>query len=271
MFKLITMSDSNYFDAGELFLKTRDVIKEEDIVLYGPDLNKQQRRILLDHNIEYKRVRKKDFQTQMQFMKFELCLEQIDLDREKKKYVGFVLGDFDIFFINNWKHVYKYDFDLGLIVRPSEIKKRVMRAYACGGEFFFKHSASGLLKYAREVILNGGDKTIPEYDRIWKTLESGRPKHKTHYRTTLRWWNDQIFLSCIVLRFMEQNKYKAKFGLEPVFTDFRGYKIAFFNSKYYHVLNSEPVIKPEKNIYVRHLKSVGRKKLVGKDKTVEKL
>ena len=47
MFKIITLSDLNYFDIGQLFLKTRNVVKNHDIVLYGPDLNKKQLKILI--------------------------------------------------------------------------------------------------------------------------------------------------------------------------------------------------------------------------------
>ena len=267
MFKLITLSDSAYFDVGKLFFQTRNVIKDADIVLYGPDLNKEQRKILYEHDIDYKRVNKKDFQTQMQFLKFEMCLEQLDLDKEKK-YDGFVLSDLDVFFVNNWKHVYDYDFDLAIVVRPDYIKRKIMRSYGCGGGFHFKHGSKGLFAYAREVILNGGDKTIPEYDRIWKTLESGRPAHKTHNRTTYRWWVDQIFISSIVLRFLESKKYNVKFGLEPVFTDFRGYKIAFLSTAHYNVLDSKPIIKEEKGIYIRHLKHSGRQKMLGSKNVV---
>ena len=262
MFKLITLSDANYFGAGKLFLQTRDVIKNEDIVLYGPDLNKKQIRILKNHNISYKTVNKKDWDTKMQFLKFDMSIEQIDLDKEKK-YSGFTLNDLDIFFVNNWKHVYDYDFDFGINVRPVEIKRKVLRAYGCGGGFFFKHSAKDLFKYAQKVILNGGDKSIPEYDRIWKTLEKGRPAHKTYYRTSLRWWVDQIFISSIVLRFTEKTK-NHKVGLEPRFFDFNGFKIALFNTKYYNALDSKPIVRKEKNIFMRHLKAAGRSKMMGK-------
>jgi hypothetical protein len=269
MFKLITLSDSAYFDAGKLFFQTRNVIKDEDIILYGPDLDKNQRKVLSSHNIEYKHINKRDFQTQMQFLKFEMCLEQIDLDHQKK-YAGFILSDLDVFFVNNWKHIYDYDFDLAIIVRPDYIKRKIMRSYGCGGGFHFKHGVQGLFKYAREVILNGGDKTLPEYDRIWKTLESGRPDHKTHYRNVYRWWVDQIFMSSIVLRFLESKKYVVTFGMEPMFTDFRGFKIAFLSTKYYNVLDSRPIIKKEENIYIRHLKHSGRQKLLGTKNVIVK-
>lgn len=273
MFKLITLSDSNYFDSGKLFFETRHVIDNTDIVLYGPDLNKNQLKKLKHHNIDYVKLDKKEWDTKMQFLKFDMVLEQLNLE-QNKKYKGFTLLDLDVFFANKWDHIYDYDFDLCIITRPTHIKKRVLRAYGCGGGFFFKHSAKDLFEYGKKVILNGGDKSIPEYDRIWKTLESGRPAHKTHHRTALRWWVDQVFISSIVLRFLESKKYKQKTGLVPVFTDFNGFKIAFVSERHYNVLNSKPVIKKEKSdIYIRHLQEAGRIQLVGskKGKIKEKL
>ena len=273
MFKLITLSDSNYFDSGKLFLETRNIIDNTDIVLYGPDLNKKQLKKLKHHNIDYMNLDKKEWDTKMQFLKFDMVLEQLNLE-QNKKYSGFTLIDLDIFFVNKWDHIYEYDFDLCIIIRPDEIKRRILRAYGCGGGFFFKHSAKYLFEYGKEVILNGGHKSIPEYNRIWKTLEKGRPPHKTHYRTNLRWWCDQIFISSIVLRYMEKINYKQTIGLNPAFTDFNGFKIAFVSEKYYNVLNSNPVIRKEKsNIFIRHLKESGRIKLVGakKAKIKEKL
>ncbi len=266
MFKIITLSDSNYFDSGKLFLQTRDVVKDMDIVLYGPDLNKQQLKQLDKHNISYEKLDKKTWDTQMQFLKFDMILNELDKD-VNRKYEGFLLIDWDIFLVNDWSHIYNYDFDLCIIGRPDEIKRRIIRAYGCGGGFFFKHSAKKLFEYGKKVILNGGDEVNPEYNRIWKTLESGRPAHKTHYRTTLRWWVDQIFISSIALRFMEKTNYKQKLGLDPVFTEFNDFKIAFVSEKYYNVLNSNPVIRKEKsNIFIRHLKESGRIKLVGPKK-----
>lgn len=272
MFKIITLSDSNYFDSGQLFFKTRNVIKNHDIVLYGPDLNKQQLKQLKKCNISYEKLDKKEWDTKMQFLKFDMILNELKKDVEKK-YKGFLLIDLDIFFINDWKHIYDYDFDLCIIGRPDEIKRRIMRAYGCGGGFFFKHSAKELFEYGKKVILNGGHKSVPEYDRIWKTLESGRPTHKTHFRTALRWWVDQVFISSIVLRYMEETNYKQKLGLDPVFSNFNGFKIALVSERYYNVLNSNPVIRKEKgNIFIRHLKESGRIKLVGsKGRIKEKL
>lgn len=268
MFKVITLSDSNYFKAGKMFFMTRDKL-DADVVLYGPDLTKKQLRTLKKNNISYKNVDQNDWDTKMQFLKFGMCIEQIKQDKNKK-YKGFTLSDLDVFFVNDWSHIYDYDFDLMIIVRPDYIKKRILRSYGCGGGFFFKHSAEDLFRFASETILSGNSPYLPEYNRIWKTLETGRPKHKTHNRKTFRWWVDQIFISSIVLRFLESKNYKQKFGLEPIFTDFLNYKIGFVSTRYYNVLDSKPVLKKEKNIYIRHLKHIGRNKLLGKDRIVVK-
>jgi hypothetical protein len=267
MFKIITLSDSNYFDCGQLFLKTRNIVRDHDIVLYGPDLTDKQVNILREHNIEYEKVNRKDWDLKMQFMKFEMILNELKKDNEKK-YEGFLLSDWDVFFVNDWSHLYNYDFDLCVIARPDAIRERTLRAYGFGGGFFFKHSGKGLFEYMQKVVLVGQDNGLPEYDRIWKTLELGRPLHKTYQRTALRWWNDQVILSAIVLRFIEEKNYKQSFGLLPVFSTFSGYKIAFVSEKFYNVLNSDPIIVKDdkKYIYIRHLKEIGRIKLVGKEK-----
>ena len=272
MFKIITLSDSNYFDIGKLFLQTRNIISNHDIVLYGPDLTKEQLVVLKDHKIDYEKVDENEWNTQMQFMKFKMILNEIDKDPEKK-YKGFLLGDWDTFFVNDWSHLYNYDFDLCIPVRPHEIRNRSMRSYGCGGGFFFKHSGKELFEYAQKVVLAGKDDGTPEYDRIWNTLEKGRPEYKTHSRKVLRWWVDQIFISSIVLRFLEQKQYKQEFGVEPVFSTFNGYKVAFVSERNYNVMNSDAIVKKEKNIFIRHLKEHGRKQIVGveKAKTKEKI
>ena len=269
MFKIITLCDSAYFDCGELFLKTRNVPKNTDIVLYGPDLNKQQLKILKNHNISYEKVDKKEWDTEMQFLKFGMILSELKKDKEQK-YKGFLLIDWDVFFVNDWRYIYDYDFDLCIITRPDEIKRRILRALGCGGGFFFRHGSIGLFEYIQKIILNGGDEGLPEYDRIWKTLESGRPLHKTHKRNDHRWWIDQIAISSIVLRYLEKMNYKQKFGIEPVFTDFNGYKIAFVSEKNYNRIKSNAIVKKEKNIFIRHLQFHGRKQLVGAKKAMIK-
>jgi hypothetical protein len=267
MYKIITMSDSNYFDCGKLFLETRDVVGDHDIILYHPDLTDKQLTILDKHQIGHRKVDKHLWDTQMQFMKFQNCINEID---NHSDYKGFFLIDWDVFFVNNFTHLYEYDFDLCITVRPNEVRKRVLRALGCGGGFFFKPSAKGLFEYAQKVIMNGGDKKMPEYDRIWKTLEKGRPKHKTHYRTELRWWVDQVFISGIVLRYLNENNQNIKVGMNPLYSNFNGYKIAFVSERNYNAIKSNAVIKEERNVFVRHLQYHGRKQLVGAKKAAIK-
>lgn len=267
MFKVVTMSDKAYFDCGKLFLETRDKINA-DFVLYGPDLNDKQVDILKKKDIEYVMVEKMLFETRMQFLKFSSLIEQITIDPQET-YNGFTFVDFDTFFINDWSHVFDYDFDYGITVRNDMVGKKCLRAYANGGVVFVKHSAYDLLMFARHTILNGQDSGLPEYDRIWKTLENGRPKHKTHYRTELRWWVDQVFLSSLVLRYFEEYGY-CKIEKMPKTFPFNRIKIGLFGCDYYNLLDSKPKITDEKNVYIRHLKSTGRKSM-GMKKIVEKL
>lgn len=267
MFKVITMSDSNYFEIGKLLLKTRNKVNA-DFVLYGPDLSKGQINVLKEHNIEYIKVDENLYKTQMQFLKLGLVIDQIKLDVDKK-YKGFTLVDFDTFFINNWSHIFEYDFDYGVTVRDDMIKKKCLRAYANGGVTFAKHSAYDLLNFAKKTVIDGKSNILPEYDQIWKTLETGRPKNKTHYRTTLRWWVDQVFFSALILRYFNEYGYH-KIGFKPTIFKFNKSKIALFSCNYYNVLESNPRITKEKNIYIRHLKTTGRK-ILGINKTQEKL
>lgn len=257
MLKVITMSDSNYFEYGQLFLKTRNRINA-DFVLYGPDLNKKQINILKRNNIEYVKVDENLYKTQMQFLKFQFISEQIELDISCK-YNGFTFCDFDTFFINDWGHIFTdYNFSHGVTIRNEMVNKRCLRAFTNGGVMFVKHSGLGLIKFLQKMIRKGGDENLLEYDKIWKTLEIGRPKHKIHYRNNLRWWCDQISNSAIILKYFTENGYH-KIEYEPSFFNFQKYKIGMFSCNYYNVLESKPDISIKKNIYIRHLKSSGRK------------
>lgn len=267
MFRVITMTDSNYFGAGKLFLETRSRV-DADFVLYGPDLTEKQINILKKNNIEYVKVDEYLYKTRMQFLKFYFIEEQLRFDTTKK-YKGFSFVDFDTFFINDWKYIFDYDFDFGITIRNDMVNKRCFRAYANGGVMFAKHSAMKLLLFAEDSVLNGNPDDLPEYDKTWKTLETGRPKHKTHYRTTLRWWVDQVFISSLALRYFEKNGY-SKIGLDPVIFNFDGTNVGLFGCGNYNVLESDPVITNEKNIYIRHLKSSGRK-ILGVSEIKEKL
>jgi len=259
MNKVITLSDSKYFNFGELFIKTRKFI-DADFILYGPDLNKKQISILSSNNITYKKIEQKVFDEKMQYLKFKLLHDEIDNNLENE---GITFVDFDTFFVKDWGDVFKLDMDLGVTVRKESIKTKLLRAYANGGVIFCKNSQRGLAvcKYALGVMKNGGDLTLKEYDTIFKTLENGRPAHKTHYRTTLRWWVDQVFLSSLVLR-AQSKKIRLKSG--TVFK-FGKYDIGLFDCKKYNRL--DPSIKEcrdiirGKNSYIIHLKKQGREKV----------
>lgn len=264
MFKVITMSDSDYFGAGKLFLQTRNRINA-DFILYGPDLNKKQIEILKRNNIDYVKINEDLYKTQMQFLKFHFISEQMELDSSRKYYNGFTFCDFDTFFLNDWNHIFKnYDFDFGVTVRNDLVAKRCLRAYTNGGVIFAKRSSLGLIKYIQKTIRKGFSKDLPEYDIIWKTLEVGRRKSKTHYRNNLRWWVDQGILSAFSLQYFNKNGYH-KIGIEPTIFNFQTYKIAMFSCDNYNVLESKPDISIKKNIYIKHLKTTGRKILGLKD------
>jgi len=263
MFKVITMSDSNYFECGKLFLKTRNRINA-NFVLYGPDLNKNQIDLLKRNNIEYVKVNENLYKTEMQFLKFQFISEQIELDISGK-YDGFTFCDFDTFFINDWSHIFnKYNFDFGVTCRNEMINKKILRAYTNGGVMFITHNGFELIEYIQKLIRKGRDINLHEYDKIWRTLEIGRPKHKIHYRNELRWWNDQIAGSALVLKYFNENGYH-KIEFKPSFFDFQKYRIGMFSCSNYNVLESKPDIKIRKNIFIKHLKSTGRKILGLKD------
>jgi len=270
MHKIVTMSDSAYFMAGKLFLETRDKLKA-DIVLYGPDLTKKQISILSDHNINYVKVDPIKFRNKMQYLKFEFLYEEIYLDLSFNRYSGFTFMDWDTFIINDWEHIFeKYDFDFGITVRNDMVKKRVLRAYTNGGTMFASRSAIELINFAKKTILKGRSSELKEYDEIWNTLEIGRPKHRTHSRKNLRWWTDQAILSALCLKYFKENGYSKITGLKPTIFKFKNFKIGLFDCNYYNVIESLPIITNEKNIFIRHLKDVGRN-ILGLEKTREKL
>ena len=267
MFKVVTMSDSNYFDAGETFLKTRGRVNA-DFVLYGPDLIPEQIDILNKNNVEYIKMDVGLYKNRMQFLKFGIVKEQIVADKNKK-YKGFTLADFDTFFINDWNHIFDYDFDYGITIRNKMVRKRGLVSYTNGGVVFAKHTAYNLLEFAEKIILAGKNKNLPEYNKVWLTLEVGNPKHKTRYRTELRWWVDQVFLCALALRYFEKYGYR-NIGLDPVMFDFNGTNIGLFSCDNYNVVDSLPDIAYKKDIYIKHLKTVGRN-FLGVNRTVETL
>lgn len=262
------MSDTHYYDAGRLFLETRRRINA-DAVIYSPDLTKSQIKTLNDNNISCSKVDSEEFRLKMQSLKFDFIIEQIKLDTNNK-YKGFSFVDFDTFFINDWEKIFdKYEFDFGITIRNTMVSKKVLRAFTNGGVMFAKHSSLGLLEFARKTIIHGRNSDLEEYDIIWKTLENGRPAHKTHSRNVHRWWCDQVFLSSLAMRFFKTNGYQ-KIGIEPKIFKFKDFKIALFSCDNYNVVESEPKITNEKNVYIRHLKDVGRS-ILNLKKTKEKL
>jgi hypothetical protein len=269
MFKVISMFNTSYFPAGKLFLKTRDRINA-DFVVYSPDLTSEQSGILKDHNISIEKLDPKEFETKMQFLKFYVLRNEITKDIDNK-YEGFTFVDFDTFFVNDWNHIFKkYDFNFGVTARSDMIKTKTLRAYANGGVIFTKRSGLDIIKFAEKLILKGKSKILPEYDRIWKTLENGRPAHKTHYRTNLRWWNDQIFFSSLILKYFSNVKSTKLNKIDPIIFEFNRFKIGIFNCNFYNVLDSNPKITNEKNKYIKHLKAGGRE-ILGVKKIKEKL
>jgi len=196
MFKVITMTDSKYFNVGKQFIKTRKLI-DADFICYSPDLTEEQFKILDDNNIQVKYVSKNVFDTRMQSLKYEFLLKETnDIAIE-----GLTFCDFDTYFLSEWSHIFKDKFDIGITYRQEMIDKKCLRAMANGGVIFTQNNSGSvkLLKFALKCIENYGDGQIPEYDNIWQTLEKGRRENKTHLRTNLRWWVDQVFLSALIM------------------------------------------------------------------------
>ena len=258
MNKVITFSDSNYFKYGQFFLKTRKNV-EADFILYGPDLDHDQISLLSSLNITYRNIDPDLFNSKMQFLKFQVMHDEIDC---KGGGVSFV--DFDTLFVKDWSNIFSFDFDIGVTVRKDFVKKKIYRAYANGGVIFCKNSKKSkeLCKYAMDVMIRGKDDNLKEYDFIFKTLEEGRPAHKTHYRTTLRWWVDQVFLSSLVLKNINEG---GSVKGNEVFFNFKDYCIGMFDCSIYNLLDpSIGVIKTlmhNKTSYILHLKQQGRNKI----------
>jgi hypothetical protein len=246
MNKVITMSDSSYFKYGELFIKTRKRVNAE-FVLYGPDLTDEQIKNLKDNDIEYRHIDRELFDTKMQFLKFKLLTDNME---DGVKGLSFI--DFDTFFMDDWGGIFKDDFALGVTVRNYCVSRGMLRAFANGGVIFANNSDDSrkMCEFAMKVMSNGGDELLPEYDQIFKTLEEGRPAHKTHTRETLRWWVDQVFLSSLVLRNGKDVIEKTKFY------DFDDLMIGLFNCDVYNRLDRDP--SDASGCYIVHLKDKGR-------------
>ncbi len=214
MHKVVSMVNEPYFKFGKAFLESRKNVNAE-FVVYGPDLNTKQQSKLAKADIKYVKCDYDLFHSQMQFLKFVFIDEQNTENGE-----GITFVDWDTYFIKDWGKMFDGGFDLGICLRNDYIKERILRAVSNGGVIFGHQTPKfkTVCKYARLTMEEGGHYGLPEYDEIWKTLEEGRPKHKTHYRTNLRWWVDQVFLSSIALTHLRNNNWK------PLRKKPRGYK-----------------------------------------------
>jgi len=255
MNKVITFSDDKYFKYGKLFLRTRSKI-DAHFIMYGSNLNTKQLSVLKNHNIEHRKA-PKDFQDRMQFLKFEFLANEIDLTNNT---YGITFIDFDTFFIKDWAEIFNKDFALGITIRNDLVKKRMFRAFANGGVIFTQNTQESLnmCNYALDIMLKGGDKSIKEYDFIYKTLEIGRAPHKTYKRDNLRWWVDQVFLSSVLLRYFNKHE-----GIKDhIFFNFNEFKVGAFNcTKYNHLDPSPEKVKQlmkTKQAFIIHLKNKGR-------------
>jgi len=242
---IVTMSDKAYMPYGELFLRT--ITKSGGkVILYSPDIKK------ID-GVEVKDISRNRFDNEMQCLKFEFLLNNLNQDS--------LFSDFDVFFNRRLSNIFDIDFDIAITVRNDYMKRGIGRAYANGGVFFARNckSAKGFLKYGMMVMKNGGDKDTPEYDKIFKTFESGsnRPKEKTWNRMNLRWWVDQVFLSSVVARYYDKVKKIIK---DYRVIDFNGVKVALLNCDKYNHLDYNGG-KLSDDVYIYHLKRSGREAL----------
>lgn len=267
MNQVITLSNKDYFKYGKLFINTRKLV-DANFFLYGYGLTKDQRSILTKNDIEYREISKDDFENKMQFLKFSLIKDHIDDSND-----GISLIDFDTFFIQDWSNeVFSSDFNLGITVRNSFVKKRIFRAFANGGVIFAKSNQKSkeFMDFALKTMTDGNSPLLAEYDKVFKTLEENRPEHKTWKRSNLRWWVDQVFLSSLVLRYFDKNGYKSI--KDKYFFDFNGYRVGLFSCNLYNCLDPNPsdVRKAykHKNKYVIHMKNKGRNNMDGLEKEV---
>lgn len=270
MHKVISYTDGNYFKFGEPFLMTRKLVKGR-FVVYGSQMAKGQVQQLKDNDIEFQEIDTTEFESKMQFLKFKLLIDNID---GKEKGITFV--DFDTYFLNDWGHIFEDEFSLGVCVRNKFMKRKgPARAYSNGGVIFCSQieSARDMCEYAMKVMENGRDEKLPEYDAIWNTLENGRPDHKTHYRTNLRWWVDQVFLSCFPMRYMDVSNLAGV--KDRVFIDFENFRVGLFNCDRYNHLDPSPgVVKDrmvKKRSYIMHMKSKGRGEVKDHVKVLSKI
>ena len=254
--QVITMCNRDYFPHGIKFLETRKNVNA-DFICYHPDLTLEQIDILIKHNIEPRTVDKTAFNECMQTLKFSM------LSHSLRKYDNATFVDFDTFFVRDWYKLFKDKFDLGITVRNEAIKKRDLKCLANGGVIFAKGvKGKKFCQYATNSIINGYANGLYQYDLIFKTLEdSHRPEHKRYFRTNKRWWCDQVFLSALVLCYVENTNYPKIDIAESYILD-NEYKVKFLNCKKYNNINAtlenyETMIKSD--IYIGHLKEKGKR------------
>jgi hypothetical protein len=261
---VITLSDKNYFDYGYSFIKTRKFV-DAHFTIYGPNLTTNQIKYLTKHNIEYMQIPEKEFNEKMQFLKFKYIKENLDIYDN----VSFI--DFDTLFLKDWHDtVFSEDFHLGITVRNKEIKNgKQPRAYSNGGVIFAKKEGQYILQKAIQTVLDGHSDDYIEYDQMFKVLEDPkRPKDKIFHRTSLRWWVDQIFLSCIV------SKYIKEFGNKTIknkiiYKD-NSDKYCLFNCDIYNKLDALPKDIEDKKAFILHYKNLGRDNIEKINKAVDK-
>ena len=249
---VITLSDKNYFEYGYSFVKTRKFV-DANFKVYGPDLTDDQIKYLSKYDIDYQKIDLDEFNNKMQFLKFKYIAESL------KQYNNVSFIDFDTMFLKDWhKTVFKKDFELGITVRNKEIKSgKQPRAYSNGGVIFAKSESSDLIEKAMSIMISGGSKEYPEYNKMFNVLEDQkRPKDKIFYRTSLRWWVDQVFLSSIVSEYIKQfGNSSIKDSKEYVYSN---NKYCFFNCNIYNKLDSTEKDIHNMDAFVLHYKNLGR-------------
>jgi len=250
---VITMSDKDYFHNGELFLETRGKI-DADFVLYTPNLTDGQIKICWKKDIEVKKVDQQIWDIRMQTLKFCFLLEYVNSSIFGKKTKLITFCDFDTFFVNQFEDViikkYKKLFEnncnaipVGTTITEGFPQYNYDRSKVNAGVIFVLpcETSAVFLQFATKCVNYGGMKSLPEYDKIFRTLEQGRSIKKTHTRWNQRWWCDQVFLSAIYLN--------------------PNYVTLDLPCQKFNFLDSEPKLKEEEDVYIRHLKSKGRKSL----------
>ena len=242
--KVITMTDSNYFKYGTKLLQTRHIV-DADFVCYGPDLEDDQIETLYKNNIIHKKINQDIWDKWMQSLKFQFIMDEID-----ETGGGITFVDWDTYFLKDWAEIfYRAKWDFGITVRQNLIDSgKTHRAWANGGVIFARnnYSAVVLCGTALNIIERGGIditkpfRILPQYDKIWKTLEEGRKPEKTHYRTDKRWWCDQVFLSALIMA-CKHNQLKFENDINCRFK--------FFDCKQYNNMWEETP-----DTYIMHLK-----------------